>query len=110
MDYLDYRAFNIQHSGTGHPAYHPRILLKLLVMGVLKQGRSSRRLARNSRENVVYMYLAEKLSPYFRTVSDFWKDNPTLFKEVFRHTVSFAKKEGLLDLSHLCRDGEQGQG
>ena len=107
VDNLDYEVFNVQYSGAGHPAYHPRILLKLLVMGVLDRVRSSRRLARNSRENVVYMYLAEKLSPDFRTISDFRKDNPTLFKEIFKHTVSFAKVEGLLDLSHLCTDGSK---
>jgi len=107
VDNLDYEVFNVQYSGAGHPAYHPRILLKLLVMGVLDRVRSSRRLARNSRENVVYRYLAEKLSPDFRTISDFRKDNPTLFKEVFKHTVSFAKEEGLLDLSRLCTDGSK---
>jgi len=42
---------------------HPGILLKLLVMGVLDKVRSSRRLAKNARENVIYMHLAEKLTP-----------------------------------------------
>ena len=83
------------------------ILLKLLVMGVMDRVRSSRRLARNARENVVYLYLSEKLSPDFRTISDFRKDNPALVKEVFKHTVSFARQEGLLDLSHLSTDGSK---
>jgi transposase len=107
VDNLDYQSFDIKYSGAGHPAYHPRILLKLLVMGVLDRVRSSRRLSRNARENVVYMYLSEKLTPDFRTVSDFRKDNPALVKEVFKHTVSFAKEEGLLDLSHLSTDGSK---
>jgi transposase len=107
VDNLDYQAFDIRYSGAGHPAYHPRILLKLLVMGVLDRVRSSRRLARNARENVVYLYLSEKLSPDFRTISDFRKDNPALVKEAFKHTVSFAKEEGLLDLSHLSTDGSK---
>ena len=45
--------------------------------------------------------------PDFRTVSDFRKNNPGLVKEVFTHTVSFAKEEGLLDLSHLSTDGSK---
>jgi len=97
--------FDIRYSGAGAPAYHPRILLKLLVMGVLDRVRSSRRLARNARENVVYMYLGEKLSPDFRTISDFRKNNPTIVKEVFKHTVTLARNEGLLDLSALSTDG-----
>src|SRR5208283_5224753 len=55
VDALDYSAFDIKYSGVGHPAYHPRVPLKLLIMGVLDRVRSSRRLARNARENVVYM-------------------------------------------------------
>lgn len=54
---------------------------------------------------MVYMYLAEKLTPDFRTISDFRKNNPDLLKDVFKHTVSFAKEEGLLDLSYLATDG-----
>lgn len=107
VDSLEYRTFDIRYSGAGHPAYHPRILLKLLMMGVLDKVRSSRRLARNARENIVYMYLSEKVSPDFRTISDFRKDNPELVKEVFKHTVRFAKEEGLLDLSHLSTDGSK---
>jgi len=107
IDNLDYQSFDIKYSGVGHPAYHPRILLKLLTMGVMDRVRSSRRLARNARENVVYMYLSEKLTPDFRTISDFRKDNLSLMKEVFKHTVSFAREEGLLDLSPLSTDGSK---
>jgi transposase len=75
VDSLDYSLFDIRYSGAGYPAYHPRVLLKLLIMGVLDRVRSSRRLARNARDNVGYMYLSEKLTPDFRTISDFRKDN-----------------------------------
>ncbi len=105
IDSLDFSAFEKKYEGVGHPAYHPRIVLKLLVMGVIDRVRSSRRLAKNARENVVYMYLAEKLAPDFRTISDFRKDNHDLIKMVFKHTVHLARKEGMLDLSHLSTDG-----
>lgn len=105
IEAMDFSSFDEKYAGAGHPAYHPRILLKLLVMGVLDKVRSSRMLARNARENVVYMHIAEKLTPDFRTLSDFRKDNPDLVKATFKHTVILAKQEGLLDLSHLATDG-----
>ncbi len=105
IDSLDFKEFDIKYSGAGHPAYHPRVIMKILVMGVLDRIRSSRRLARNARENVVYIYLSEKLNPYFRTISDFRKDNPNLIKAAFKHTITIAKDEGLLDLSVLSTDG-----
>ena len=107
IESLDFSSFDIRYNGPGHPAYHPRILLKLLVMGVLDKIRSSRKLSRNARENIVYMYLAEKLTPDFRTISDFRKNNPDLVKEVFKHTVTLAKGEGMIDLSHLSTDGSK---
>jgi transposase len=105
IDQQDFSSFDIKYSGAGHPAYHPRIILKLLVMGVLDRVRSSRRLARNARENIVYMYLSEKLCPDFRTISDFRKTNPAIVKKVFQHAVALAKSEGMLDLSNLATDG-----
>ena len=107
VESLDYTDFDVHYSGAGHPAYHPKILLKILIMGIIDKVRSSRRLAKNIRENIVYIYLSEMLTPDFRTISDFRKNNPELLKEVFTHTVSFAKEEGLLDLSYLCTDGSK---
>ncbi len=107
VDSMDFEAFDLKYAGAGHPAYHPRVLLKILVMGVMDRVRSSRRLAKNARENVVYMYLSEKLAPDFRTISDFRKDNPDVVKKAFRHTVELGKQEGLLDLSHLSTDGSK---
>jgi transposase len=105
VDSLDFETFDLRYAGAGHPAYHPRVLLKILVMGVMDRVRSSRRLAKNARENIVYMYLAEKLAPDYRTISDFRKDNPEVVRNAFRYTVELGKKEGLLDLSHLSTDG-----
>jgi transposase len=105
VDSLDFDSFDIKYSGAGHPTYHPRIILKILVIGFLDKIRSSRKLARNARENVVYIYLSEKLSPDFRTISDFRKCNPDLVKSTFKHTVTLAKLEGMLDLSVLNTDG-----
>ena len=68
VESLDFSDFNEKYNGVGHPAYHPQVIIKLLVMGMLDRIRSSRRLARNTRENVVYLYLAEKLTPEKRIV------------------------------------------
>jgi transposase len=105
IDNLDFSSFDIKYSGAGHPAYHPRCIIKPTIMGMLDKVRSSRKLSRNIKENVVYMYLSEKLSPDFRTISDFRKNNPQLITRVFEHTVILAKNEGMLDLSNLATDG-----
>ena len=102
---IDYSEFDEQYAGVGHPAYHPRINIKLLLMAYVDSIRSSRRIAKNASENVVYIYLAEKAQPDFRTISDFRKDNKELVINVFKQVNEFAVKHGLIDLSHLMTDG-----
>jgi len=101
VDSLDYSGFDADYSGAGHPAYRPRVLLKVLVYGMMCGTRSSRKIARAARENFVFMYLAERLGPDFRTVARFRKDNSSFIKEVFRKTVEVSVEYDLADLSFV---------
>ena len=105
VESTDYSSFDEKYSGPGHPAHHPRILLKILIMGILDKIRSSRKLDRATRENVVYMYLAEKLTPDFRTISDFRKDNAELIVKLFKQTIVLARQLGATNLTCLSTDG-----
>lgn len=107
VDKIDFSEFEIKYLGAGHPAYHPRITVKLLTQSMLDRIRSSRAIARNARENVVFMYLAENLAPDFRTISDFRKDNSKLLKDIFKITVLAAKELGAIGLEHLSIDGSK---
>ena len=102
---MDYSEFDTKYAGPGHPAYHPRISLKLLLMAYVDGIRSSRKIAKNACENVVYIFLAEKTNPDFRTISFFRKANPNLVKDVFKKVNTFALEHGLIDLSQLMIDG-----
>ena len=105
VDKMDFSEFEIRYGGPGHPSYHPRIMCKILIQSMLDRVRSSRVMARNVRENVVYMYLAEKLQPDFRTISDFRKENEELITEMFKNTVRAAKDLGVIGLELLSTDG-----
>lgn len=102
---LDYSTFDMIYAGAGNPAYHPRILMKILVEGMLHKVRSSRKLAAATRENVVFMYLAEKVNPDFRTIARFRKDNEAFVKNAFKKTVELAAEHKMIDLSFLGIDG-----
>jgi transposase len=105
VDVLDFSRFDMVYGGAGRPAYHPKVLMKLLIYGSLCNTRSSRKIAKACLENFVFMYLAEKLSPDFRTINRFRKDNADFFKSAFKETVSLASKNKLIDLSFLSIDG-----
>src|SRR5659263_563471 len=94
-----------RRTALGYPSYHPCLMCKILIQSMLDRVRPSRAIARNVRENVVYMYLAENLLPDFRTISDFREENEDLITEIFKNTVKAAKDLGVIGLEQLSTDG-----
>ena len=105
IEALDFSGFDMINEGAGHPSYHPRIIMKIIIQGMLSKERSSRKLASACRENFVFMYLAEKVQPNFRTIARFRKNNANFVKESFKETVNLALENNLVDLSVICLDG-----
>ena len=107
VESLDFSGFDMINEGPGHPSYHPKIIMKILLQGMLSKERSSRKLASATRENFVFMYLAEKVQPNFRTLCRFRADNAEFIKETFRETINLASENDLIDLSLICTDGSK---
>ena len=107
VESLDFSEFDLINEGPGHPMYHPQIIMKILLQGMLSKERSSRRLASACRENFVFMYLAEKVRPNFRTICRFRVENAEFIKETFKETVNLASENDLIDLSLICTDGSK---
>jgi transposase len=107
VDSLDFTNFDMISEGAGHPSYHPRIIMKIIIQGMLAKERSSRRLAGACRENFVFMYLAEKVQPEFSTICRFRRNNKEFVKEIFKETIKLADENGLVDLSLICIDGSK---
>ncbi|MHC4546633.1 MAG: IS1182 family transposase [Planctomycetota bacterium] len=105
IDSMDFTEIEKKQEGPGHPGYHPKIILKIIIMGMIDSIRTSRKLKKNAKENVVYMYLAGKSKPDFRTISDFRKNNPELVESCFKAVVEYAKKLGMVHLGHISIDG-----
>src|SRR3989338_5081344 len=68
VESLHFKNFDLIYAGAGHPAYHPRILMKTIIMAMLSRILSSRKLASATRESFSFRYLAEKVNPDFRTI------------------------------------------
>lgn len=92
---------------TGAPGYDPRDLLKLYIYGYFYQVRSSRRLARECRCNIEVMWLLGKLTPDFRTISDFRKDNRVAIAKVYKEFNRFCMRLRLLSKSYISIDGSK---
>lgn len=92
---------------TGTPGYDPRDLLKLYIYGYFYQVRSSRKLARECKCNIEVMWLLSKLTPDFRTISDFRKDNKAAITGVFKEFNKFCFGLKLFSKSYISIDGSK---
>jgi transposase len=82
--------------GAGQPPYDPADLLRLYLYGYLHQVRSSRRLEREARRNTEVMWLLRGLTPGYRTIANFRRDNAAGLKAANRDFVLLARSLDLL--------------
>ena len=92
---------------TGRPAYHPAVLLKLYIYGYLNRIQSSRRLERESQRNLELIWLLERLTPDFKTIANFRKDNGIAIRKVCSQFVALCRKLNLLTEATVAIDGSK---
>ena len=99
--------FDVTPEATGRPGYHPAMMLKLYLYGYLNQVQSSRRLERECLRNVELMWLVGQLTPDFKTIADFRKDNGPAIRSVCRRFVALCRNLHLLDEGRVAIDGSK---
>ena len=97
----------VDPAATGRPAYHPAVLLKIYIYGYLNRIQSSRRLEKEAQRNVELMWLTGRLTPDFKTIADFRKDNGKAICKVCRQFVVLCQKLGLFSEALVAIDGSK---
>src|SRR5689334_1625541 len=110
VDELDLKALGFEGAEpaiTGRPAYHPAVLLKIYICGYLNRVQSSRRLEREAQRNVEVMWLTGRLTPDFKTIANFRKDNGKAIRNVCRQFVMLCQRLELFSESLVTIDGSK---
>jgi transposase len=110
VDHLDLRGLGFSRvapAETGRPSYHPAVLLKIYIYGYLNRIQSSRRLERETQRNVELMWLTGRLTPDFKTIADFRKDNGPAIRNVCRQFVVLCCQLGLFSEAMVAIDGSK---
>jgi len=105
VDLLDIRELTSQEKTEGRPAYHPGMMLKVLIYAYSQKMPSSRVIARRCAEDVVFMWLSGMQKPDFRTISDFRKNNIKVLKKLFKQVVQICHRLGMVSLGLVAIDG-----
>jgi transposase len=106
IDRLNIEPLVATYKGDGASAYHPLMLLKVLVYAYLSKVYSSRMIAKALRENVHFMWLSGMSHPDFHTINTFRSSRlKEVIDEVFGSMVFFLLEHGYIDLAQYFVDG-----
>lgn len=89
----------------GRPAYHPAVLLKIVLYAYSKGITSSRDIAALCRENVMFMALSADTRPHFTTIADFISSSETEVESLFLDVLFYCNEMGLVGKEMFAIDG-----
>ncbi|MBP6064327.1 MAG: transposase, partial [Bacteroidales bacterium] len=107
VDLLPLAELGFKHSTTqneGRPPYDPAMLLKLYLYGYKYSIRSSRKLEHACKVNVELWWLLKGLTPSFRTIAYFRKENSNAFTATFKRFVLMLKDLDLIEGETIAID------
>ena len=102
---LDLRAMIGSYRGSGETAYHPSILLGILVYGYATGVFSSRKLERATYDSVAFRFIAANQHPDHDTIAAFRRRFLPRIEALFVQALLLARELGVLKLGTVALDG-----
>lgn len=101
---LENLGFNLDPHQVGNPAYHHKMMLKLLVYGYAYGIRSSRKLEEAIHYNLSFIWLTSGLKPDHKTIAEFRRKNRSQLAEVLKQSAYLCIKLNLIGGNALFLD------
>ena len=105
IDQLDLSALSRQYRGTGSAAYHPTVMLGLLIYGYATGVYSSRRIETATHESIAFRYIAANEQPDHDSLCTFRKRFLKEIEVLFVQVLCIARQMKLLKLGTIALDG-----
>lgn len=103
--YARYRA-----DGWGRAAYHPSLMVKVLLYAYSVGLLSSRKIAQALEQDVGFRFLAANQQPDFRTLCTFRSEHRQALEGLFVEVLELCREAGLVSLGRVALDGRKVQG
>ena len=105
VDQLDLSEITRQYRGSGSAAYHPTVMLGLLIYGYATGVYSSRRIEAATYESVAFRYIAANTQPDHDSLCTFRKRFLNEIEALFVQVLCIARQMKLLKLGTIALDG-----
>lgn len=87
VDSLELSPLYNRYKQGGYPAYHPRMMLKVMIYSYFQKTYSSRMIAKALRENINFMWIAGGNKPDFRTINRFRLEMKDIIEDIFYEVI-----------------------
>jgi len=94
-----------RRDGRGMAAYHPMMMVRVLLYGYCLGVVSSRKLERATYEDVAFRYLAADQHPDHDSIASFRQTHLQALAGLFIQALQLCEKAGLVKLGHVAIDG-----
>lgn len=98
-----YRGY--EKDGRGQAAYHPMMMVRLLLYGYCIGVTSSRRIEKGTYEDVALRYLSGDQHPDHSVINEFRKRHLEALAGLFIQALQLCQKAGMVKLGHVAIDG-----
>jgi transposase len=97
--------FKVMTNEEGRPFYSSDLLLKIWLYGYFHRVRSSRKLERETKNNISLIWLSGMNYPDHNTLWRFWNENKLSIRKLFKESVKTAMKLDLVSMVVNALDG-----
>ncbi|MGZ0079854.1 IS1182 family transposase [Methylomonas sp. YC3] len=105
IEQLDLSQLTSRYQGRGSAAYHPSVLLALLVYGYATGVFSSRKIERATYDSVAFRFLSADTHPDHDTLAHFRKTFLIELEDLFVQVLSLSQAMKLVTLGQIALDG-----
>jgi transposase len=105
LDLSEILADYTRRDGRGMAAYHPMMMVRVLLYGYCLGVVSSRKLERATYEDVAFRYLAADQHPDHDSIASFRQTRLQALAGLFMQALQLCEKAGLVKLGQVAMDG-----
>lgn len=106
VDQMDLSKITNQYLGGGSSAFHPQMMIKVLLYAYAMRIYTGRKIARALRQDITFMWLAGRNTPGFRTINQFRSGVlKGTIEELFKSMLQFLIDQKLVRIEDYFVDG-----
>lgn len=106
IDSIDLRKLYERYEGGGRSSFHPAMMLKIIIYAYTQKIYTCRLIAKECRENIMFMWLSGRATPDYITINRFRSQRmKDIIVDIFAEVVELLHREGYIKLENYFLDG-----